>query len=316
MRMIESLLQRTLDPLRLQKTFYPLGFPLFLSTNSEAVFQAADAEWAVWAPGFDKPPVSLWIEVSKANGALPASTQFHGHHHLFAYVADARNFGICDTRARMGTAWITASAAEDTAYLRYYFLEAMAYQLIASLYLTPIHGACVVRNERGVILCGDSGAGKSSLAYACARRGWTYVTDDATYLIRCGKREVVGNAHQIRLRPEASGIFPELAGHAVTVRGKGKPSIEIRTRAVASITATPRAGVHRLVFLRRSAGGPARLKSLDKAEARAWGERVLYWWNPKVAAEQQANLLGLLAASRVEALEYSDLGAAVDALER
>jgi hypothetical protein len=315
--MIKYLLQLSLDSLPFEQTYYPLGFALGVSSNARAVIEAASEEWGVWQPAFDVPGVTLRIEVSEGSGALPLSSEFHSHRHLFAYVADSRNFAVGDTRARIATVRLTSRAAEESAYLRYHFLDGVAYHMIESLYLTPIHAACVARRGEGVLLCGDSGSGKSSLAYACARRGWTYVTDDASYLVRShgSQRMIIGNAHRIRLRPDAARWFSELAAYPPAMRGNGKLSLEIWTRTLPAITATPSSTAGRAVFLRRTPGAPARLSSMDKAEARAWCERVFYWWDPEVAAEQQAGLAALFDGIRVEALEYSDLEAAVDALE-
>src|SRR5579862_5555071 len=209
------------------ETLYPLGFPMRISTNSAAVLAAVRTEYGAWMPLFDEAPLELQIEVAGPAGVMPPAAAFHAHRHLFAFVADARNFAICDRRTRSAGAWLTAEAAGDAAYLRYHFLDAIAYQLTAAVYMTPVHAACVAREGRGVLLCGDSGAGKSTLAYACARRGWTYVTDDASYLVRerAAHRLVVGNAHRIRLRPEAAQVFPELGGRQPAVRGNGKASI-------------------------------------------------------------------------------------------
>jgi hypothetical protein len=236
---------------------------------------------------------------------------------LFALAADSENVLIFDTRSRAGTGWVTGGAVENAAWFRYHFLDAVAYQAIALICFTPIHGACVAREGRGVVLCGDSQAGKSSLAYACARRGWTYVTDDASWLIRrrAAERVVVGNAHQLRLRPDAAQIFPELGDRRPVMRGNGKISLEIWTESLPLVTATS-VVVDRLIFLRRVSNGPAVVMEFDRRDAREWCERVFYFWDPEVAAEQQANLEGLLDTTDVQILEYSDLEAAVDAIER
>jgi hypothetical protein len=311
------LLQLALDSLSFEQTYYPLGVPLNASTNAPPVMDAASAEWGMWQQAFDVPPVALRIEVSPAEDGLPPPSHFRAHRHLFAFVADSKNFAIGDTRTRIGCAWLTARAVEDTAYLRYHFLDGMAYHLIESLYLTPIHAACVARSGLGVLLCGDSGSGKSSLAYACARRGWTYVTDDAGYLVRghSSERTVIGNAHRIRLRPDAARWFPELAGHTPALRGNGKLSLEIWTRELPFIAAAVSTVASRVVFLRRNSSGPARLSPMDATEASAWCERVFFWWDPEVAAEQKAGLAAMLDGSKIQSLEYSDLEAAVNALE-
>src|SRR5258708_21225465 len=171
--------------------------------------EIARNEWNRWFPIFDDAPVKLHIEVSSATSQIPPTVILHAHRHLFALAADSGNVFVFDARSRTGTGWVTSGAIENAAWFRYHFLEAMAYQAIALLCFTPIHGACVAREGRGVLLCGDSEAGKSSLAYACARRGWTYVTDDASWLIRRRAAEsvFVGNAPQPRSRPGPAGDF-------------------------------------------------------------------------------------------------------------
>jgi len=297
----------------IHKTFYPLGFPVVVASNSEAVFEAAHLEWDPWRCTFNQPPIVLSFHVSSERPPLPETSEFHPHSHLFAFVADAKNLGVCDTNTGSGVAWLTASAVEDTAYFRYHFLEGMALELIVSLHLTPFHAACVARNGRGVLLCGDSGAGKSSLSYACARRGWTYLSDDASYLIRnrAGERIVLGHPHRVRLRPDAPGLFPELASIAPSRRGNGTMSLNVHTNALHTSTNTQ---VDRIVILRRA--NRNQLTRVDQSAAREICEPIFYWWDARISSEQQAAFNTLLDASEVFSLEYSDLDAAIDLLER
>jgi hypothetical protein len=280
--------------------------------------EIARNEWNRWVPIFNDAPVKLHIEVSNAASPISRTVILHAHRHLFALTADSGNVFTFDTRSRSGAGWVTRGAIKDAAWFRYHFLDAVVYQAIALLCFTPIHGACVARNGRGVLLCGDSQAGKSSLAYACARRGWTYVTDDASWLIRrrAAERLVVGNAHQMRLRPDAARIFPELGDRTPVLRGNGKQSLEIWTESLPSVRTAVSVAVERMVFLRRVPEGAAALKPFDKREARDWAERVFYGWDPEVAAEQSRNLEQLLGAVKVEMLEYSYVEGAVDVLEK
>src|SRR5258706_5438650 len=145
MHVIESLLPRDL----FQETFYPLGFPIVIVSNSAATLQAAHIEWDAWTKVFDEPPILLTFNVSAERAALPETSEFHAHAHQFAFIADAKNLGVCDTSTQSGVGWLTASAVDDAAYFRYHFLEGMALELIVSLHLTPFHAACVARNGRG-----------------------------------------------------------------------------------------------------------------------------------------------------------------------
>lgn len=298
--------------------FYPLGFPLSVTTNSEPVLRTLADEYGAWNRLSDTRPLHLRIEVSGSAPALPPPAEFRAHRHLFAFVADSANFAVGDTSTGTASIWLTREAVEDSAYFHYHFLDGVVSLLIEATYLTPIHAACIARADRGVLLCGDSGAGKSTLAYACARRGWTYVTDDASNLIRAraSDRLVVGNAHRVRLRPEAAQRFPELEAHSPQMRGNGKLTLELATRTLLSITANPTTVVHRMVFLQRKPDGPPRLKTFGVEQARAWCEQVFFHWNPAIAAEQSESIAPLLEGCEIQALEYAGVEDAVHVLER
>ncbi len=111
--------------------------------------------------------------------------------------------------------------------IRHYFLECDCHYSLTQLYLTPVHGACVSRNGRGVLLCGASGAGKTSLAYFCARNGWTYVSDNESWLVRSAGRLLVGAPERIRFRDSALELFPELKGRRAALHPNGKMSIVV-----------------------------------------------------------------------------------------
>lgn len=49
--------------------------------------------------------------------------------------------------------------------------------------IMPMHGSCFVFQNKGVMLCGESGAGKSSLTAAMVLDGNTFLTDDVTPIL-------------------------------------------------------------------------------------------------------------------------------------
>src|SRR5262249_4462796 len=141
-------------------------------------------------------------------------------------ISDAENFAVCDYTRNFAFCRLNSAAAADRAFTSYYFLEAIANFSLAQLYLTPVHGACVARNGQGVLLCGPSGAGKTSLAYHCAKNGWTYISDNESWLVRSGGRLLVGNPHRLRFRENAFEIFPELMEIPAVPHPNGKMSVE------------------------------------------------------------------------------------------
>ncbi len=136
----------------------------------------------------------------------------------------------------------------------------MALAAISAIHAPALHAACVSFRGQGYLLCGPSGAGKSTLAYACARAGYSYIADDASYLIRdTTPPRVAGQSHKIRFRPHCGELFPELAGRALTPRLEGKPSVEVALREFPSLNTAAEATIDYLISLDRSAASTARL---------------------------------------------------------
>jgi len=199
-------------------------------------------------------------------------------------------------------------------YLGYFFLGAAPLCHIASAHATPIHAGCVAFKGRGILLCGDSGAGKSSLSYACARAGWTYISDDASYLLHeADGRTVTGNCHQVRFRPTAQTLFPEIEGLAITPRAAGKPSIEMPTASLPWMSRAATAHIESLVFLNRRSGGPQALAPYCKDVARSFMRQVLF--GPARSLDVQYRNLDRLLHAQVLELRYNDLDWAVQRLQ-
>jgi hypothetical protein len=303
-------------PLPLRDTFYPLGFPVEITTNSEEVLTAAAASWHGFEKLFDTPTIRLRVGVKEGRSSeCPPAPICSAHQHLCVNIADAQNFAVLDLAQGFSMIWLTDAAVEHKNYLRYFFLESTAMSLLSTSHTTAIHAACVERGGSGILLCGDSGAGKSSLAYACARAGWTYVTDDGCYLVN-GRtdRLVVGNCNQARFRPSASELFSELKGRTITQRMQGKPSIEIKTTALCNIATSSTSHVNHVVFLNRRSGSRQELVPLQAEVARYFMLQMLFSPAPTLKI-QTAMIDGLLSTGALE-LRYSDLNWAIDRLAR
>ncbi len=294
-------------------TYYPLGFTVQIATNSRDVLLGAEESWQRFNKRFSEPPFHFRIGVVNGKSKqCPRPPSVRGYRDLVARVADAQNFIVSNADCAFG--WLTQAAASHRPYLRYFFLEGTFWTLAVPRYLTPIHAACVSHRGSGVLLCGDSGAGKSLLSYACARAGWSFLCDDSTHLVR-GRagRVVIGNPYQIRFRPSAMELFPELRYQRVNPHITGKLSIELVTSSFSEIKLDLEAHVDFIVFLNRQPGG-ARLIHRSKESVKGWFHRVLSASNPAIREAQRAALENLFTAEIFE-LRYSDFDSAIDQLE-
>jgi hypothetical protein len=300
-----------------KETFYPLGFPLDIETNSEEILIAMAESWHGFMKLFDTPPFRLRVCVHDGSSSdCPPSPTCRVQQHIVSNVADSENFAITDFAQGISSVWLTRAAVAHQDYCRYFFLEAAALSMICTSYTTPIHAACVDLEGCGVLLCGDSGAGKSTLAYACAQAGWTYITDDASYLVNSRQdRLVVGNSNQARFRPAAQEFFQELSGRPVTKRGDvGKPSIELKTSTLRSIATSYIARVNHVVFLNRREVKRQVLAPFPTEVARYFMLQRLFGL-PDTLKVQSAMIDRVLGAGALE-LRYSSLDWAIERLGR
>ena len=314
--------QGTADPvfstfaLPLRRIFFPLGYPLALETNSRDVMLAAEEGWGVSEQMFKHDPVRICLGVAPGSSESPAAASvIRAREHLMSIVADADNFMQCDFERGFAFGWVTPDTAADHAALRYQFLTPSGTALAQQRAFAPLHGALVMRQGSGVMLCGNSLAGKSTLAYACARAGWTYVTDDGTFLVR-GRddRYAIGDQHNIRFRPDAPNLFPELKDRITTVRPNGKTAIEVRTRELDILTA-PGCMVDHVVFLDREAGGSASVGGYPEDRAlEYWAQYAVLGSGAARAAQRRCH--ELLLRARLWKMHYSHLDDAVCRLDR
>ena len=311
----DPMLARLSMPLR--DRFYPLGFPLDIETNNEEVLTAAAASWQGFVKLFDTPPVRMRIGVREGRSSeCPPTPTSRVHQHLHSSIADGENFAISDLSQAFTTMWLTTAAVAHRNYIRNFFLEGTAQGHLSASHTTAIHAACVELEGSGILLCGDSGAGKSSLAYACARAGWTYITDDGSYLVNNRTdRLVVGNFNQMRFRPSAIELFAELKGKEIMKRAQvGKPSIEMSTSALRNIEVSPTSHINHVVFLNRRNVRRQELVRFPTEVAKYSMLQVLYG-TPSVQKIQRGMIDNLLDSGALE-LRYSDLDWAVDRLAR
>jgi hypothetical protein len=302
--------------LPLRRRFFPLGFPLELETNSTDVIEAADEAWGRFSQAFDAAPVRVALGVTDSD-TMPANLQstFRSREHLMSVLADSENFFTCDFSRGFAFGWITRVVAADHPLLRYRFLTAAANMLIEQLALAPLHGALVVRNNSGILLCGESFAGKSTLAYACARSGWTYLSDDGTFLLRARTdRYAIGDPHTIRFREDARSLFPELADRLPTVRPNGKIAIELFTTEL-PIQTVAGCVIDHVVFLNRQQQCPPTLLRYPKEEALAAWEAFACYGAEPVRRAQKHCYRRLLGAGIWE-LAYSHFDDAVVHLDQ
>jgi hypothetical protein len=278
------------------------------------VITAAEQSWSGFPRLFADYTLEFRIVISNNELAQRPSGIVRGaQKNLMTAISDADNYAVCDLDRGLGFFWLAPATARDKDFFRRYYLNNLIEVMLWHSHLTMIHAACVARNGRAVLLCGESGAGKSCLSFSCARRGWTFIGDDGASLVRGSKPPmVVGGPREVHFRPTALEILPELKGKLVPLNASGKLGLQMLTNAFPEIQRSVHASPCAVVFLNRPAGGPSRLIPMPAEVALSRLEADL----PLMEAieDQRASLRSLIEVGAFE-LCYQDLDDAVKTLE-
>lgn len=303
-------------PLPYTTRVFPYGFPADIAANSLDAIEAARESWGAYGPRFDRPPIRVHVLVSEGNSVRPPEPVLRGQRHLISWIADRENFAVIDREQRFGYSCVTSATVADRVFFRWHFLDSLISLLLELNYITSLHAACVAWEGAGVLLFGESGAGKSTLSYACARHGWTYISDDSSSIV-WGSQTVLGNPHCFRFRADAPEVFSELRGLTVGYAMGRKPTMEVPT-ANLPIRTAPDCRVERIVFLdRRAARNTDRRAGMARVDTDEVRRRLLQGmpvFDP-VLEPQRKSLIELIAKMPAFELHYEHFEDAVRLLE-
>lgn len=293
-----------------------MGFPVEIETNSPQILAGARQAWGRYPSLSIGTPVHIRVTVTPGSMTVPLPSDspvvsFDAQWMTIRHGSE--NYAQADLTTGRGEIHIAESQASDFDYVSYHFLKPLAYLLLAPRHFAFVHAACVALDGRAAILCGDALAGKTCLAFACARRGWTFLSGDATHLLHgTADHSVAGRPFSIRFRESARDLFPELSVWPSRVRPNQKAAIEADTEKL-NIPTALRARASHLVFLQRQRGGAARFEPVPQEEARILLDQSVFFGDDEVRRSQRATLGRFLALPCVR-LVYSDLDSAEAAL--
>lgn len=254
----------------------PLVIRLF--TESEPGRPASDrASVSSSRSGQDGPRVDSGDIVHRTQGGLYV-------------IVGPEDVAAVETERGVAAGWVSPATAADAARVRYSFIEAMGLSMLT----TPvrgyfsIHAAGVARGGVGLALHGPAGAGKSTLAVACARRGFDVFAEDAVFVrVVPDGIEFWGMPWVHRLMPDAPRHFPELAGLQPRPQPNGEQKLEVDMDVLYPGRAVPSAQPGPIVILERGGGG-TRMERLDAREAEDAIEVTWPWGAGWTAALEHA----------------------------
>jgi hypothetical protein len=256
-------------PIRFQADFNPIGTLIRVESNCEAVVRVAQENFGRYGepqPGVS-PKFLLRVCVDPVHHTPPPwpKPSFRSLSHLFHIACGDTNFAIADLNTGVCIGFVAQDMVEDSSFFKSTFLDCLFYVLAVHHDYTPVHCSGVVSGGRGVLICGVSGTGKTTLAYACARSGLQVLSDDVVH-VRIDRANnqlrLWGRPWFLRLVPEAVDLFPELRGLQPRLRSDHEWYLEIDVEnqfpGGAVVSCEPEA----LVFLERHRDGASQLQPL------------------------------------------------------
>ena len=160
---------------------------------------------------------------------------FRGRNHLVVAMFGDEIFTF-DLRRRRVCARISEETARALEFWRKLLIPIALGLLGPTFGLIPVHAAALA-GRKGLLLVGNSGAGKSTLSVALAKRGWSLVSDDWSYIRATGSGELCahGVSAPVKLLPDAAWHFPELREMNPTISFNGERAFEVDAKSVLRI---------------------------------------------------------------------------------
>jgi hypothetical protein len=219
-----------------------LGGRFRFESDSEALLRLVEAAYGGLPSFASAAAPEFRIELSLVSrhgmpGAMeePPPVRTHAGAGFVCATMDASNYAVLFPAQRRGFVVASQDMLEYAYHLRYELIEFAVFVLAArGMGLVPLHGACVGRHGRGVLLLGASGAGKSTLALHGLLHGLDFLSEDAVFAQPESLR-ATGVANYLHLRTDAlrlvDGPTRAWLGAAPTIRRRsGVEKFEVDVR--------------------------------------------------------------------------------------
>jgi hypothetical protein len=182
--------------------------------------------------------VELRLLPRRANSwtAEPPAPRIRQDGNVFRADVDAANYAVIDPDSRYARITASEDMLQHAYHLRCELIEFAVFILATrAIGLVPLHGACLGRDGRGVLLLGGSGSGKSTLALHGLLHGLELLAEDAVF-VRPGDLLATGVPNYLHLKGDALDFVTDDAvrrwiAHAPVIRrrsGVRKFEVDLR----------------------------------------------------------------------------------------
>jgi len=174
----------------MHRDIHVLGARVQFESNSEDLLRLVDSAYA-GLPRHKLVRVETQLRVRlvlafperKRASLEPAPLQMMSGGGLLAGAAGSSSFVVVSPHERAALVVVTPRMLRFPYHTRYELIEFAVFTLAARAQgLVALHGACVGRDGRGVLLLGPSGAGKSTVTLQCLIEGLGILAEDSVFV--------------------------------------------------------------------------------------------------------------------------------------
>lgn len=259
----------TPDHLPLSARFMVAGSIWDLKSNSPEILQAMQETFDE-VGSERRPDLHLRFHVDSAVGNAPlwSTPYFRALDHLYYATYGPCDSMLIDQSGRRVIGSFSPGLARDLHYWKQTILPVLLGIASVSIGVTPVHCACVVQGGSGLLLGGESGAGKSTLALSLSLNGFSYLSDDCTYLSRTATGiRAWGLPTPVKLLPDAVTYFPQLASLEPILSLNGEWALNVDPTVVLKVDRCLSCDPKWLVFLERNKGSRTVIKPVSSSQA-------------------------------------------------
>lgn len=301
--------------LNLVRNFRPMGFTLQVVSNSSAIIAASEDAFARFGPVDDEtaPDFNFHFfehEVDDPHLHFPV---FRQQGHLIYQTASAVSTLVADCAEGFAFGYFSPALLANRPLFRAHFVELAFFVMLSRHGLMGVHGAALVKNNRAALLRAQSGGGKTTLAYAGARRNLQAMAEDVVWLDT--KNEIWwGMPWTFHLLPDAKALFSELAPYQPVLQTNEELKLEVFLETIRPNSTTVSALPGPVILVERLPGGRSKLEPIDRATAKPlW--LAGYAGTEKSFPGYQTYIDELLAANTYRLYFGDDIDDAVDLVE-
>lgn len=263
--------RRTL-PFRVE--FSIAGAHCILSTNSHAILSSSRHWCGALEPAGDNSFGVEILEDDSLDSQPVRPPHFRGMKHLVFTMLAPHNFFVFDLLRKKATGIVSSETAHDSAFLNKLVLPIAIGVLGTAIGIAPIHGACLEHNAKGFLITGVSGAGKSTLSVALAQHGFTFLSDEWTYIAKKQNQLVAyGISAPAKLLSDAVRFFPQLQTQEPLRTPNGELAYEINPASLFSSKQKSASRPEYLFFLERDSRPGSDFFPSSREYARAFFEQ-------------------------------------------